>query len=240
MNFADGQRRTRRLQIFCLPSANETFAIGKCLADRRQNSYRINGKLLVCHRQIFSLPPANFLFAIGKFSVCHTASNLRLCACGLPRSGKLQYRRRRRRPGRENTVQRIIKKNKSPHPQADKKQAVRANTETPRRDPQRKSAACSTQNQNRNDSKENNPMCKPQRRKQSHVQTAAAIIQCWKRGRGLGRERNNASEAEGSLPPRKNTVQRTTKRNKSPHPQADKKQAVRANTETPRKDTQRK
>ena len=34
MNFADGQRRTCRLQIFCLPSANETsanflFAIGK-------------------------------------------------------------------------------------------------------------------------------------------------------------------------------------------------------------------
>ena len=67
MNFADGQRRTCRLQIFCLPSANETFAIGKCLAGRRQNSYRINGKLKVCHRQIFYLPPANVNFAIGKF-----------------------------------------------------------------------------------------------------------------------------------------------------------------------------
>ena len=53
INFADGQRRTCRLPIFCLPSANETFADGKCLAGRRQNSYRINGKFFVCHRQIF-------------------------------------------------------------------------------------------------------------------------------------------------------------------------------------------
>ena len=52
MNFADGQRRTCRLQIFSLPSANENFAVGKCLAGRRQNSYRINGKFLVCHREI--------------------------------------------------------------------------------------------------------------------------------------------------------------------------------------------
>ena len=60
MNFADGQRRTCRLQIFTLPSANETFAIGKCLAGRRQNSYRINGKINFSHRQIFCLPSAIF------------------------------------------------------------------------------------------------------------------------------------------------------------------------------------
>ncbi|HIW35943.1 MAG TPA: hypothetical protein IAA30_03050 [Candidatus Treponema faecavium] len=60
MNFADGQRRTCRLQIFCLPSANETFADGKCLAGRRQNSYRINGKYKFCHRQMYILPSANF------------------------------------------------------------------------------------------------------------------------------------------------------------------------------------
>ena len=81
MNFADGQRRTCRLQIFSLPSANENFADGKCpagrrqvsrwptasvpLADgkcpagRRQNSYRINGKYKFCQRQIFCLPTAN-------------------------------------------------------------------------------------------------------------------------------------------------------------------------------------
>ena len=53
MKFADGQRRTCRLQIFSLLSANETFAIGKCLAGRRQNSYRINGKFFICHREIF-------------------------------------------------------------------------------------------------------------------------------------------------------------------------------------------
>ena len=52
MNFADGQRRTCRLQIFSLPSANETFAIGKCPAGRRQISYRIIGKFFICHRQI--------------------------------------------------------------------------------------------------------------------------------------------------------------------------------------------
>ena len=54
MNFADGQRRTCRLQIFCLPSANETFADCKCLAGRRQNSYRINGKCKKSNRQISS------------------------------------------------------------------------------------------------------------------------------------------------------------------------------------------
>ena len=156
MNFADGQRRTCRLQIFSLPSANETFAIGKCLAGRRQISYRINGKLLVCHRQIFSLPPANFLFAIQP-QICGCV----LAACRAAASSSTGEEGGGR--GGKNTVQRIIKKNESPHPQADKKQAVRANTETPRRDPQRKSAACSTQNQNRTDSKENNPMCKPQR-----------------------------------------------------------------------------
>ena len=54
MNFADGQRRTCRRQIFCLPSANETFADCKCLAGRRQNSYRINGKCKKSNRQISS------------------------------------------------------------------------------------------------------------------------------------------------------------------------------------------
>ena len=58
---SDGQRRTCRRQLFSLPSANETFAIGKCLAGRRQNSYRINGKQKVCQRQIFSLSSANLL-----------------------------------------------------------------------------------------------------------------------------------------------------------------------------------
>ena len=57
MKFADGQRRTCRLQIFSLPTANEMFAIGKCLAGRRQISYRIIGKF-------FCLPSANFYFVI--------------------------------------------------------------------------------------------------------------------------------------------------------------------------------
>ena len=52
MIFADGQRRTCRRQIFSLPSANENFADCKCLAGRRQNSYRINGKFFISHRQI--------------------------------------------------------------------------------------------------------------------------------------------------------------------------------------------
>ena len=65
MNFADGQRLTCRLQIFSLPSANETFAIGKCLAGRRQISYRIHGKYKFCNRQIVILLNGNF-FAGGK------------------------------------------------------------------------------------------------------------------------------------------------------------------------------
>ncbi len=131
MNFADGQRRTCRLQIFSLPSANETFAIGKCLAGRWQISYRINGKLLVCHRQIFCLPSANFLFAIQPQicgcvpAACRAAASSSTGEEGGGRGGK-------------NTVQRIIKKNKSPHPQADKKQAVRANTDPPPQRPAKK------------------------------------------------------------------------------------------------------
>ena len=35
---------------------------------------------------------------------------------------------------------------------------------------------------------------------------------CWKRGRGLGRERNNASKAEVSLPPQKSELQRIKKK----------------------------
>ena len=58
MNFADGQRRTCRLQIFCLPSANEKFADCKCLAGRRQISYRINGKSEFC-RWHFSMQQAS-------------------------------------------------------------------------------------------------------------------------------------------------------------------------------------
>ena len=42
--------------------------------------------------------------------------------------------------------------------------------------------------------------------KQAHVQNAATGTQCWKRGWGLGRERNNASEEEVSLPPQKNKL----------------------------------
>ena len=74
VNFADGQRRTCRLQIFCLPSANETFAIGKCLAGRRQNSYRINGKYKFCHRQISCRQYADFF--------------LSACGCGLAKRRK--------------------------------------------------------------------------------------------------------------------------------------------------------
>ena len=111
-------------------------------------------------RQIFSLPSANFLFAIQP-QICGCV----LAACRAAASSSTGEEGGGR--GGKNTVQRIIKKNKNPHPQADKKQAVRANTETPRRDTQRKSAACSTQNQNRNDSKENNPICKPQRQSSS-------------------------------------------------------------------------
>ena len=43
MNFADGQRRTCRLQI---------FADCKCLAGRRQISYRIHDKIKFCHREM--------------------------------------------------------------------------------------------------------------------------------------------------------------------------------------------
>ncbi|HIW35700.1 MAG TPA: hypothetical protein IAA30_01815 [Candidatus Treponema faecavium] len=62
-NFADGQRRTCRLQIFSLPSANETFAIGKCLAGRRQISYRINGKCKICNRQMRRLQAGKLKFS---------------------------------------------------------------------------------------------------------------------------------------------------------------------------------
>ena len=66
--FAVGQRRTCRLQIFCLPSANEKFADGECLAGRRQISYPINGKFKISNRQIFYLPSGNsFSFLAGNF-----------------------------------------------------------------------------------------------------------------------------------------------------------------------------
>ena len=56
-------------KIFCLPSANEKFADGECLAGRRQISLPINGKFKICHREIFYLPTGNsFSFLAGNFS----------------------------------------------------------------------------------------------------------------------------------------------------------------------------
>ncbi|HIW35744.1 MAG TPA: hypothetical protein IAA30_02035 [Candidatus Treponema faecavium] len=50
--FAIGQRRTCRLQIFSLPTANRKFAVGKCAAGHRQNSCLINGKIKFSRWQI--------------------------------------------------------------------------------------------------------------------------------------------------------------------------------------------
>ena len=101
MNFADGQRRTCRLQIFSLPSANETFAIGKCLAGRRQISYRINGKFLVCHREICSFamqPQICGCVRMQVFGVCskHTPKTQRQAPV-LERRAWGVYKRKKRR-----------------------------------------------------------------------------------------------------------------------------------------------
>ena len=118
MNFADGQRRTCRRQIFSLPSANETFADGKCLAGRRQISYRINGKYLFCHREIcqFDMQPQ---------------------ICGLPRSGKLQCGKRGRcwGLGREKAASEIVispPPRKSTVQKIKRKKSPRAHAKTPR------------------------------------------------------------------------------------------------------------
>ena len=160
------------------------------------------GQRATCRLQIFSLPSANKKFADGKCAAGHRQNSLRI-------NGKIKFSNRQIpyitscrstvkhlfQAGSFKTIPKLRQAppKKTNYREYQRKKASRAHAiNTPRRPASKTPCACHRRRSPQGSAK-----------KLSRMQNAAANPQCWKRGRGLGRERNNASEEEVSLPPQK-------------------------------------